>query len=63
MALATPVVAALLIAAATICPRPGEEIAVAVPLSGAEAAAVVEEEEEDMTTGWYYVNRYLILQL
>lgn len=62
MALATPVVAALLIAAATICPRPGEEIAVAVPLSGAEAA-VVEEEEEDMTTGWYYVNRYLILQL
>ncbi len=60
MALATPVVAALLIAAATICPRPGEEIAVAVPLSG---AAVVVEEEEDMTTGWYYVNRYLILQL
>ena len=61
MALATPVVAALLIAAATICPRPGEEIAVAVPLSG--AAAEEEEEEEDMTTGWYYVNRYLILQL
>ena len=61
MALATPVVAALLIAAATICPHPGEEIAVAVPLSGA-AAAVEEEEEEDMTTGWYYVNRYLILQ-
>ena len=62
MALATPVVAALLIAAATICPRPGEEIAVAVPLSGAEAA-VEAAAEEDMTTGWYYVNRYLILQL